>query len=76
MFNPGYEMDLLNIASRDNDLFTVDYKLTPYAKKYLPDNPDTLYIQKKIAGVFGIKNNFPAKFFEKSLDNFLYIMDV
>jgi len=58
MFDPGYEMDLLNIASKDNDLFTVDYKLTPYAKKYHPKNMDQLYIQKKIEGIFGIKNNF------------------
>ena len=51
MFDPGYEMDLLNIASKDNDLFTVDYKLTPYAKKYHPKNMDQLYIQKKIEGI-------------------------
>ena len=63
MFNPGYEMDLLNIASMDNDLFTVNYKLTPYAKKYHPENIDQLYIQKKIEGIFGIKNNFNLRSF-------------
>ena len=63
MFDPGYEMDLLNIASMDNDLFTVDYKLTPYAKKYHPENVDQLFIQKKIEGIFSIKNNFNLRSF-------------
>jgi len=61
--DPGFEMKLLNIASKDNDLFNIYYKLTPYAKKYLPDNPDTLYIQKKIEGTYSIKNNFNLRSF-------------
>ena len=47
ILDPGFQMRLLDIASKDNDLFNIYYQLTPYAKKYKSDNPDTLYIQKK-----------------------------
>ena len=56
ILDPGFQMDLLNITSKDNDLFNVHYKITPYAKKYSPDNIDALYIQKKIEGIFGFRN--------------------
>ncbi len=63
ILDPGFQMDLLNITSKDNDLFNVHYKITPYAKKYSPDNIDALYIQKKIEGIFGFRNNFNLRTF-------------
>ena len=54
MNEPGFQIKVLNVAKKDNDLFNVEYKLTPYAIKYGNDF-DALYLQKNIEGVYGIK---------------------
>ena len=57
MRDPGNQIVLLDIAMKDKDLLDVYYKLTPYSKKF--GNPgDHLYLEKKIEGVFNIKNKF------------------
>ena len=57
MRDPGNQIVLLDIAMKDKDLLDVYYKLTPYSKKF--GNPGNhLYLEKKIEGVFNIKNKF------------------
>jgi len=62
MNEPGFQIKVLNVAKKDNDLFNVHYKLTPYSIKYGNDF-DALYLQKNIEGVFGIKNKFNLRAF-------------
>ena len=62
MNDPGFQMKVLNVAKKDNDLSNVQYKLTPYAIKYGNDF-DVLYLQKNIEGVYGIKNKFNLRAF-------------
>ena len=62
MNEPGFQIKILNVAKKDNDLFNIHYKLTPYSIKY--DNDfDALYLQKNIEGVFDIKNKFNLRAF-------------
>ncbi len=62
MNDPGFQIKVLNVAKKDNDLFNIEYKLTPYAIKYGNDF-NSLYLQKNIEGVFGIKNKFNLRAF-------------
>ena len=62
MNDPGFQIKVLNVAKKDNDLFNIEYKLTPYAIKYGNDF-NGLYLQKNIEGVFGIKNKFNLRAF-------------
>ncbi len=62
MNEPGFQIKILDVAKKDNDLFNVEYKLTPYAIKYGNDF-DALYLQKNIEGIFGIKNKFNLRAF-------------
>ena len=60
--DPGNEIKLLNLAKKDKDLSEVDFRLTPYNKKI--GNPgNSLYLEKKIGGVFAIKNKFNLRAF-------------
>ena len=60
--DPGSGIKLLNLAKKDKDLSEVYFKLTPYNKKI--GNPDNhLYLEKKIDGVFTIKNKFNLRAF-------------
>ena len=62
MNEPGFQIKILNVAKKDNDLFNVEYKLTPYSIKYGND-VDALQLQKNIEGVYGIKNKFNLRAF-------------
>ena len=62
MNEPGFQIKVLNVAKKDNDLFNVHYKLTPYSIKYGNDFV-ALQLQKNIEGVFGIKNKFNLRAF-------------
>jgi len=62
MNEPGFQIKVLNVAKKDNDLFNIHYKLTPYAIKY-SNALDALFLQKNIEGVFGIKNKFNLRAF-------------
>jgi len=62
IIQPGFEIKILDIAKKNNDLFETHYKITPYAKKY-GNEFNALYVQKNIEGVFGIKNIFNLKAF-------------
>ena len=46
IIQPGFEIKILDIAKKNNDLFDTHYKITPYAKKYGND----LHIQWAIDG--------------------------
>ena len=60
--DPGSRINLLNLAKKDKDLSEVYFKLTPYSKKI--GNPrNNLYLEKKIEGVFNIKNKFNLRAF-------------
>jgi len=60
--DPGNGIKLLNIARKDKDLSEVYFRLTPYDKKI--GNPgNRLYLEKKIEGVFAIKNKFNLRAF-------------
>ena len=60
--DPGNQIKILNIAKKDNDLFDVHYKLTPYSIKFGNDF-NALYLQKNVEGVYGIKNKFNLRAF-------------
>ncbi len=62
MNDPGFQIKILNIAKKDNDLFNVHYKLTPYSTKFGNDF-NALYLQKNVEGVYGIKNKFNLRAF-------------
>ena len=50
MNDPGFQIKILNIAKKDNDLFNMHYKLTPYSTKFGNDF-NALYLQKNVEGV-------------------------
>ncbi len=60
--DPGFQIKILNVAKKDNNLFNIHYKLTPYSKKFGNDF-NALYLQKNIEGQFDIKNKFNLKAF-------------
>ena len=60
--DPGFQIKILNIAKKDNDLFNIHYKLTPYSKKFGNDF-NAIYLQKNIEGQFDIKNKFNLRAF-------------
>jgi len=62
MNDPGFQIKILNIAKKDNDLFNMHYKLTPYSTKFGNDF-NALYLQKNVEGVYGIKNKFNLRAF-------------
>ena len=47
MNEPGFQIKVLNVAKKDNDLFNTHYKLTPYAIKFGNDF-DALFLQNFI----------------------------
>jgi len=60
--DPGEQMKILDVTKQDKDLFNTYFKLTPYSKKI--GNPqDAFYIEKKIEGVFNIRNKFNLRAF-------------
>ena len=60
--DPGFQIKILNVAKKDNNLFNIHYKLTPYSKKFGNDF-NALYLQKNIEGQFDIKNKFNLRAF-------------
>ena len=62
MIDPGFQIKILNVAKKDNDLFNLHYKLTPYSTKFGNDF-NALYLQKNVEGVYGIKNKFNLRAF-------------
>jgi hypothetical protein len=62
MIDPGFQIKILNVAKKDNDLFNMHYKLTPYSTKFGNDL-NALYLQKNIEGVYSIKNKFNLRAF-------------
>ena len=62
LVDPGNGIVFLNVAKKDKDLIDVYYYLTPYSEKVGNDR-NSLYLEKKIEGVYLIRDKFNLRSF-------------
>jgi len=62
MNDPGFQINVLNVAKKDRDLSGISYKLTPYAIKY-GNEFNAIYLQKSISESITLRNKFNLRAF-------------